>query len=224
LRTTAGSALAALLIAGALAAPAPAATLHAPDRIAAREMLAVTATGLAPGRWAVFLTHNNFVGLPCEALLARRTARSGEPTVFSGIVPSALRCPPGVDALQVPAPPPPPDAPMPVEPGGGYRLILCGPDNGCRLVAARHPVQVVPTGRRCASVTFTPDSDHGAFNIRARNVTCAVARRVARRSEGGSLRYHRAGLRCRGIFDEAGLAQTVYRCSRPGARVTFASS
>jgi hypothetical protein len=48
LRTTAGSALGLLLAAG-LAAPAGAATLHAPGDIAAREMLAVSASGLTAG-------------------------------------------------------------------------------------------------------------------------------------------------------------------------------
>ena len=188
-------------------------------------MLAVTATGLAPGRWAVFLARNDFAGRPCVGLLARRTAGADEPTVFSGLVPSRLRCQGGIDSLQVPGPPPS-GGPMPVAPGGGYRLIVCVPADGdCDLVpVARRPVQVVPTGRGCPAVVFLPDSDHGAFNIRARHVSCAVARDVASGSERGDLRYRRAGLRCRGVFDDAGLARIVYRCSRPGARVTFASS
>jgi hypothetical protein len=216
LRTTAGSALA-LLIAGALAAPATAATLQAPANVAAREVVAVTAIDLAPGRWAVFLAHDDLAGGPCLAQLARRTARAGDPTVFSGILPSQLLCP---------SAPPLPGAQMPVKPGGGYRFVVCVPDGeGCEMVpVAQRLVHVARTGRRCEPVAFTPNSDHGAFSIRARNVTCAVARDVARRSEGGDPRYRRAGLRCRGVFDDAGLAQTIYRCTRPGARVTFSRS
>jgi hypothetical protein len=216
LRTTAGSALA-LLIAGAFAAPASSATLRAPGSVAAREVVAVTAIGLEPGRrWAVSLSHDDFAGRPCLARLARRTARAGEPTVFTGLVPSRLRC----------QGPTPPDAPMPVKPGAGYRFVVCIPaGDDCRdTPVARRPVHVVRTGRKCANVVFTPASDHGAFNIRARNVGCAVARDVARGAEDGDLRYRRAGLRCRGTFDDAGLAQTVYRCTRPGARVTFSAS
>jgi hypothetical protein len=225
LRTTAGSALA-LLLAGAFAAPAPAASLQAPGDIAAREWVAVTATDLAPGRWAVFLSRDDVTGRPCVARLARRTARAGEPTVFSGVVPSRLRCPPPPTAAQEPPEPIPPNAPLPVTPGGGYRLIVCKPAGAdcARVPVARRSTNVVRSGRKCPSVAFTPNSDHGAFGIRARNVSCAVAQDVARGSADGGLRFRRAGLRCRGVFDEAGLPRTVYRCTRPGARVTFAVS
>jgi hypothetical protein len=224
LRTTAGSALG-LLIAGAVAAPAPAASLQAPGSIAAREQLAVTATDLAPGRWAVFLTHADQTGRPCMGRLARRTARPDEPTVFSGVVPSGLRCPPPPTAAQQPEPTPP-NALRPVTPGGGYRLVVCKPaGNDCaRVPVVRRATNVVRTGEKCENVSFTPASDHGAFGIRARNVTCAVAQDVARGADDGDLRYLRSGLRCRGIFDDAGLARTVYRCTRPGARVTFSVS
>jgi hypothetical protein len=226
LRTTAGSALI-LLAAGAFAAPAPAASLQAPGSIAAREVLAVTATGLAPGRWAVFLSKNDYTGRPCLARLARRTARPDE-TVFSGVVPSGLKCPapPTAQPPGPPGPPTPPGAPKPVTPGGGYRLVVCVPagDDCARVPVARRSTNVVRTGQRCENVAFTPASDHGAFGIRARNVTCAVAREVARGGEDGDLRYRRAGLSCRGIFDDAGLARTVYRCTRRGERVTFAVS
>jgi hypothetical protein len=225
LRTTAGSALA-LLITGAFAAPAPAASLDAPGSIAAREYLAVTATGLAPGRGAVFLSHNDFTGRPCVARLARRIARPDEPTVFSGLVPSRLRCPEPPSAQPPPEPPIRPGAPLPVTPGGGYRFVVCIPegDECGQTPVARRPVHVVPTGRKCANVVFTPASDHGAFLLRARNVGCDVARDVAGGAEHGDRRYRRAGLRCRGVFDDAGLAHTVYRCTRPGVRVTFSAS
>jgi hypothetical protein len=229
LRTTAGSALA-LLIAGAFAAPAPAATLQAPGSVAAREVVAVTATGLTAGkRYALFLTGSNYADVPCFGRIARRSAPADEPTVFSGLVPSTLECEVPDEGAQVPAPPvpgPPSPSIKVVQPGGGYRLIVCVPaGNGCDLIPeARLRVHVVPTGRRCAAVAFTPASDNGAFSIRARNVSCAVARDVARGAEGGDLSYRRAGLRCRGVFDDSRLAQTIYRCTRQGARVTFSAS
>jgi hypothetical protein len=223
LRTTAGSALF-LIIAGALAAPAPAATLDAPGSVAPAEQVAVTASGLTPGvRYAAFLSRDGFAGLPCLGRLARRTASEGEPTVFSGALPTHLRC---SDAIPSSAQPEPPGAPRPVEPGGGYRLIVCEPaGRDCdKVPEARRSVHVVPAGRECGTVAFTPSSDHGAFELRARNVGCGVAERVARGAVGGDRRYRRAGMRCRGVFDGAGLARTVYRCVRPGARVTFAAA
>ena len=225
MRTTAGSALA-LLTAGAFAAPAPAASLDAPGSIAAREYLAVTATDLAPGRWAVFLSHDDRTGRACLGRLARRTARPDEPTVFSGVVPARLECPPPPTAAQEPGPQPSPFGPMPVKPGGGYRLIVCKPagDECGRVPVVRRATNVVRKGQKCPGVVFTPASDHGAFGLRARNVTCDVAQETARGGEDGDLRYRRSGLRCRGVFDDAGLARTVYRCTRPGARVTFSVS
>ena len=227
MRTTAGSALA-LLIAGASAAPAPAATLEAPGSIAAREVVAATVGGLEPGkRWALFLASSDFPGGPCRAQLAAREPRAGEPTVFSGVVPSRLKCQGLPEAAQVPAPgPEPPMEFAPVEPGHPYQLVVCIPDGMfCREASvARRAVQVVPSGRKCAAVVFTPASDNGAFGIRARNLGCDVARDVARGAADGKLRYRRAGLHCRGVFDDSGLARTIYRCTRRGARVTFSAS
>jgi hypothetical protein len=223
LRTTAGSALV-LLIAGALAAPAPAATLDAPGSAAPGEQVAVIASGLAPGvRYAVFLSRDGSADTPCLGRLARRTARAGEPTVFSGALPSRLRC---EGAIPSSSQPEPPGTPRPVEPGGGYRLIVCEPagDECGKVAEARRPVHVVPAGRPCPIVVFTPNSDHGAFELHARHVSCGVAKRVASGAVSGDRRYRRAGMRCRGVFDEAGLPRTVYRCTRPGARVTFVAS
>jgi hypothetical protein len=190
----------------------------------------VTATGLTPGvPYAVFLSHDDFAGRPCLGRLARRTAREGA-TVFSGTLPATVTCPrEGIPALQTPAPPMPPPypgGPQPVEPGSGYRLIVCEPDERecAKVPEARLRVHVVPTGAPCETLAFTPDSDHGAFSIRARNVSCAVAQRVARGAVSGDRRYRRARLRCRGVFDPHGLPKTVYRCTRPGARVTFLAS
>jgi hypothetical protein len=226
LRITAGSPLV-LLIAGAFAAPASAATLEAPASVAPSEAVAVTARGLEAGRrWAVFLAKDDANGLACLARVARRTPRAGKPTVFSGTVPSRLPCPNGVPSQVQPAQPSPPGAPLPVRPGRGYRFVVCIPSGrDCRFMPiARRSVQIVRPGVKCPTVVFTPNSDHGAFNLRARNVTCAVATNVARGAVGGDRRYTRAGLRCRGVRDEHGLPKTVYRCTGSRARVTFVAS
>ena len=210
-----------------LAAPAAAATLVAQGSVAADERLAVTATGLEPGvRGAVFLSPDDFAGRPCLGRLARRTARAHGATVFSGRLPTFLSCPPGgIPVVPTAAPPDldepvdPPIAPsvMEVEPGHGYRLVVCRPaGDDCRLVPVdRVRVTVVPTGAECAGAPVA------VRDLHARNVDCATARRIAVRATGGDLRYRGARLRCRGIRDRArGVA--VYRCTRPGARVTFA--
>jgi hypothetical protein len=215
-----------ILIALALAAPAPAATLDAPGSVGARESVAVTADGLEPGtRYSLLLAHDDESGDSCTARIATRTARKNRPTVFSEIVPSVLRCPFGIPAQVPPPTPTPPRRPtLPVEPGRGYRFVICAPGPGECPRVVRAPVQIVPSGRRCPTVVFSPSSDHGAFNLRARNVTCSVATDVARGAIDGDRRYTRAGLRCRGTYDDHGLPQTVYRCVREGARVTFAAS
>ena len=211
----------------ALASPAPAATLEVPGSVAAREVVAVTVKGLEPGRrWAVFMAKDDANGLACLARLARRTPREGKPTVFSGTVPASLPCPNGVPSQSRTALPRPPGAPLPVEPGRGYKFVVCIPaGRDCRFMPlARRSVRVVRPGRKCRTVIFTPNSDHGAFQLRARNVDCAIARDVARGAVRGDRRYTRARLRCRGVLDQNGLPKTVYRCTRPGARVTFVAS
>jgi hypothetical protein len=178
-------------------------------------------------RYAVFLAKDDFAGRPCLARLARRTASEGEPTVFSGALPTTVTCPrEGIPASQPPPVPEPPGGPQPVKPGRGYRLIVCEPagDDCDKVPEARRQVQIVRPGVKCPTVVFTPNSDHGAFNLRARNVTCAVATNVARGAVGGDRRYTRAGLRCRGVRDEHGLPKTVYRCTGSHARVTFVAS
>ena len=186
------------------------------------EAVAVTATDLAPGAWTVFLSKDDFAGRPCLGPLARSSARSGEPTVFSGTLPTTIACPeqgiPG-EAAQIPPPPPAPKqpgGPTPVKPGGGYRLVVCVADDegsDCEQVPAdRVGVHVVPAGAPCDT------AGRRVTNLRARNVTCTVATRVARGSRDGDLRYRRARMACRGVRDDG---TATYRCVRAGARVTF---
>ena len=48
----------------------------------------------------------------------------------------------------------------------------------CIAVASVAPASAA--ARSCGSIAFTPNSDEGAGDIRARGVRCRVARRVAR--------------------------------------------
>jgi hypothetical protein len=217
LPTTAGSpaprlilsALAGLVLAACIAGPASAATLSAPATIAPREVVAVTATGLGFGqRWGVFLARPRADGLNCIAPLARRTPAGGGKVVFSGRLPATMDCPaiPGAASAQ-----PTPPGRTPVTPGRGYRLVACvaaGAD--CRFMpVARRAVRVVAAGASCPAPP-------GVTSLRARGVACSVAAGVARAPRASG-----AGLSCRGTRDRTA-GRTVFRCTRAGARVTFA--
>jgi len=78
-------------------------------------------------------------------------------------------------------------------------------------------------------VGFTPQSDDGAFGIRAQGVTCRTARRVARASEpygpsgepGDVFRYRVRHFRCVGRQRDTPLPSVRFRCTRASAVVTF---
>jgi len=83
--------------------------------------------------------------------------------------------------------------------------------------------------RQCGQISFTPDSDDGIFDVRARGVGCRTARRVARAARplkivGGSRRYSSRGFTCRGTFDDEGLPTVRWRCTRGSAVVRFERS
>ena len=82
--------------------------------------------------------------------------------------------------------------------------------------------------RSCGNVVFTPASEDGAFDIRARDTSCRTARRVARASRTrdvtGPYRYRARGFRCRGRRVDEGLPQVRWRCTRRSALVTFTRS
>jgi hypothetical protein len=83
--------------------------------------------------------------------------------------------------------------------------------------------------RGCGSIAFTPNSDDGAGDIRARHVSCRVARKVARKSKpfGPSHPdpYTARGFRCRGRhLPSAGLETALYTCQRGRATVAFQRS
>ena len=79
----------------------------------------------------------------------------------------------------------------------------------------------------CGLVAFTPNSDDGAFEIRARGVGCATARKVARASRDVAIRsrplprFAAEGFECAGTPTDDALPGTAYRCTRGDAVVTF---
>ncbi|MDQ3741064.1 MAG: hypothetical protein M3389_08995 [Actinomycetota bacterium] len=87
----------------------------------------------------------------------------------------------------------------------------------------------VAAERSCGSIGFQPNTDFGAFGIRARDVGCRTARRVARASrehgptgEPGTVRRYRARrFRCVGRERATNLPSIRFRCTRGEALVTF---
>ncbi|HEV2813229.1 MAG TPA: hypothetical protein VGW10_08265 [Solirubrobacteraceae bacterium] len=88
------------------------------------------------------------------------------------------------------------------------------------------------TTRSCGFVGFEPNSDNGAFQIRARGVSCRTARSVARASapygpqgdDGRVVRYRARRFACVGRERDSGLASVRFRCTRAAAVITFVRS
>jgi len=94
------------------------------------------------------------------------------------------------------------------------------------LVVGFAPPAGAAVTRSCGLISFTPNSDDGAFSIRARGVGCVTARRVARavrplKIVDGPRRYRSNGFVCRGRLDDTSLAMVRWRCARGAAVVTF---
>ena len=88
-----------------------------------------------------------------------------------------------------------------------------------------HPVGTVqPPADSCGDVGYEPNTDAGAFQIRASGVGCAAARRLARDAEGRALPFDRHGFSCRGEHVEAALPYTRITCTRGAAEVRFRRS
>ena len=100
------------------------------------------------------------------------------------------------------------------------------------LVAAAVPSPAAAATRACGNVGFEPNSDAGAFGIRARGVRCRTARAVARasRTYGPSgdpdriWRYRARRFRCVGRELDTALPQVRWRCRRGDALITFSKS
>lgn len=82
-----------------------------------------------------------------------------------------------------------------------------------------------PSGvRGCGDVAFRQNTDNGAFDIRARNVGCQVARAVARNSEGAGRRYDSRGFTCWGDPRGGELPSTQFDCKRGNQGIEFSRS
>lgn len=84
-----------------------------------------------------------------------------------------------------------------------------------------------PRTRDCGQVGFEPNTDAGAFDIRATGVDCQLARDVARAAEGQrGERYAAAeGFTCRPTGTVGELPSVVYKCTREGdGTVVFEAS
>jgi hypothetical protein len=80
--------------------------------------------------------------------------------------------------------------------------------------------------RKCGGIAFTPRTENGVYDIRARGISCRRARRVARavRFEGiveGPYEYREAGFECQGRYAGEVLPSVDWRCTRKLAWITF---
>ena len=115
----------------------------------------------------------------------------------------------------VPPTPTEPDATTPTEPDAD------APEDGDGDGAAEAPGE-------CGTVTFTANTDSGAFNITAVGTDCATARAVARaaRNSADELSYAAHGFRCSGArSDQPGLSSIEWFCLGADREVvTFSTS
>lgn len=86
--------------------------------------------------------------------------------------------------------------------------------------------RVAPPAESCGDVGYEPNTDAGAFQIRASGVSCATARELARDAENRALPFSLRGFRCRGKLVDEGLVlpYSQVTCTRDGAEVTFRRS
>jgi hypothetical protein len=74
----------------------------------------------------------------------------------------------------------------------------------------------------CGAVLFDPRGARGAFEVRARGVSCELARKVARASRRhGGERYPARGFRCVARQVGVGLGRFAYRCRKSRILVRF---
>jgi hypothetical protein len=83
--------------------------------------------------------------------------------------------------------------------------------------------------RDCGDIAFEPNSDYGAYDVRAKQVRCRTARRVAAGSKetsvvDGPFRYRVRGFRCKGAATDDPLPSVDWVCKRKQARVRFTRS
>ena len=83
------------------------------------------------------------------------------------------------------------------------------------------PASAHYTVNRCGSIGFTPQTDEGASDIRAHNMTCRAARRLVRAYHNGDRTPLDFRCRSRGHDPADGLAHNDVICTRGVRRVTW---
>ena len=222
-RTTAGSALA-LLIAGAFAAPAAAATLDAPGSVAPREVVAVTVDGLEPGPLGRLPVRGRLrrPPLPRRARAPHRPRRASRPCSAASRRARAATAH-ARRAARLAAPAAGPTAGRPASPRPSSPAAATGSSSASRTggtpqaAVARRSRRAARARARRSRSRPTPTTARSA--PRAQRGLRGGAR-VARGARGRRPRYRRAGLRCRGVFDDARLRADGLPLPRPAARVT----
>jgi hypothetical protein len=80
-----------------------------------------------------------------------------------------------------------------------------------------------PRGKDCGSIAFTPNSDDGSSEIRAKGTSCRRARKIVRRWERGNKSPFGYTCRDRAHDPAEGLAHSDVKCTRGDKRVTWAA-
>ena len=98
------------------------------------------------------------------------------------------------------------------------RIVVLAP---LAVAALAWPAAAPAATRDCGFVSFIPNTDSGAFSIKAHGASCRVARSVARESKREGLNYRHRRFRCAGRRVTNGLEAIRYRCRRGPSLVTF---
>ncbi len=91
----------------------------------------------------------------------------------------------------------------------------------CAVPASAH---YKPVGKNCGAIAFTPQTDEGASDIRAKRVKCRVARRMVRAYHDGDVAPRDFTCRSRPHDPDDGLAHRDVVCRRGGKRVSWAAT
>ncbi len=97
-------------------------------------------------------------------------------------------------------------------------LALCSAETGSATLGKPF--------KRCGYIVFTPRTEDGIGDIRARRTSCRQARKVARAARDlgivdGPYGYEADGFRCRGRLQEFGLPVVHWHCAKGMARISF---
>jgi hypothetical protein len=92
------------------------------------------------------------------------------------------------------------------------------------LAAAPASAHYKPRGKDCGAIAFTPQTDEGASDIHAKNITCKRARRIVRIWHNGDESPRDFTCRARDHDDPNGLAHQDVVCRRGERRVSWAET